>query len=194
MIQVVVSALMVAAPVIGAAVEPEKTGKTASIYSDIKARKIGDVLSVIISENNSASKNAQTGSNKKNKASAGGSATSGALEGLFPGVGGDMDIANQYSGQASTTRTGRFSSRMTVVVVDILPNNNLVVEGTKSMEINDDLEVMTLTGIVKPELLTSANTVFSYQIANAKITYKGKGSVSDGNRIGIIGRILNWIF
>lgn len=171
-----------------------QTGNSVSIYADVKAKKIGDVLSVIISENNSASKNAQTNTNKQNKASAEGTATSGALEGLFPGMGGEIDLGNQYKGQASTTRSGKFTSRMTVIVVDVLPNRNLVIEGTKTMEINEDLEVMTLSGIVKPEHISSENTIYSYEIANAKITYKGKGSVSQGHRIGILGRILNWVF
>ncbi len=174
--------------------EVVETGKLVSIYGDVKAKKVGDVLYVIISENNSASKNAQTNTNKQNKASVEGTATSGALSGLFPGVGGDMDIGNQYKGQASTTRSGKFTSRMTVVVVDVLPNRNLVIEGTKTMEINEDLEVMTLSGIVQPEHISSSNIVYSYQIANTKITYKGKGSVSQGHRIGVLGRILNWVF
>ncbi len=171
-----------------------ETGKRTSIYGDVKAKKIGDILYVIISENNSASKNAQTSTNKQNKSSIEGSATTGALKGLFPGMGGDIDLGNKYQGQASTTRNGKFTSQMTAVVVDVLPNLNLIVEGTKTMEINEDLEVMTLSGIVQPELISSSNTVFSYQIANAKITYKGKGSVSQGHRIGILGRVLNWLF
>ena len=171
-----------------------QTGMAASIYSDVKAIKVGDVLSVIISENNSASKNAQTNTDKQNKANAEGTATSGALEGLFPGMGGDMDLGSQFKGQASTTRTGKFTSRMTVRVVDVLPNYNLVIEGTKTMEINEDVEVITLSGIVQPELISASNTVYSYQIANLKITYKGKGSVSQGHRIGLLGRILNFVF
>lgn len=169
-------------------------GRLASIYGDVKAKKIGDILFVVISEDNSASKNAQTNTQKQNKAEAKGTATSGALLGLFPGMGGDIDFGAQYKGQASTTRTGKFASRMTVRVVDVLPNNNIIIEGTKTMEINEDLEVMTLSGIVQPEHISATNTVYSYQIANLKITYKGKGSVSQGHRIGILGRIINWIF
>ncbi len=171
-----------------------RTGANVSMYGDVKAKKIGDIISVIISESNSASKDAQTGSKKITSAEAKGSATTGALSGLFPGMGGDVDLSNQFNGQASTTRSGRLSSRITVRVVDILPNNNLIIEGTKTMEINEDVEVVTLSGIVQPEYISATNTVNSSQIANAKITYKGKGSVSQGNRIGILGRFFNWIF
>ncbi len=176
------------------AVKPPQTAMAVSIYADVKAKKIGDVLTVIISESNSGSKSAQTSSNKSDKGEVKGTATTGALKGLFPGMGGSVDISNQFKGQASTIRSGELSSRMTVLVVDVLPNNNLVIEGTKTMEINEDMEVITLSGIVQPEHISSLNTVYSTQIANAKITYKGKGSVSQGHRIGILGRILNWLF
>ncbi len=165
-----------------------------SMYSDVKAREIGDILTVIISESNTASKNAQTNSNKQNTADTQGTATTGVLDGLFPGIGGSMDLSTQFRGQASTTRNGSLSSELSVRVVDVLPNNNLVIEGTKTMEINEDLEVVTLSGVVQPEYISSSNTIYSYQIANAKMTYKGKGSITQGNRIGILGRILNWIF
>jgi len=174
--------------------EPSQSSMLASLYSDIKAKKIGDPLYVIISESNSATKSAQTNTNKQNKGSAEGEATTGALEGLFPGMGGSINYGNQYRGQASTSRNAQLTSRMTVLVVDILPNGNLVVEGTKTMEINNDMEVVTLSGIVQPEHISGSNTVYSYQIANAKLLYKGKGSMTQGQRIGLLGRIINWIF
>ncbi|MFC1649941.1 flagellar basal body L-ring protein FlgH [Candidatus Latescibacterota bacterium] len=174
--------------------EPPRTSMLASMYSDVKAKKIGDTLSVIISESNSATKAAQTNTTKQNKGTASGEATTGALDGLFPGMGGSISYDNKYAGQASTSRNGSLTSRMTVLVVDVLPNGNLIIEGTKTMEINNDLEVVTLSGIVQPEHVTSTNTVYSYEIANAKLLYKGKGSMTQGQRVGFLGRIINWIF
>ncbi len=165
-----------------------------SLYSDIKAHKIGDVLSVIISEQNTGSKSAQTSTQKQNSSEVSGEATTGALSGLFPGMGGSMGMDSQNSGQASTRRSATLASRMTVMVTDVLPNGNLLIEGNKTMEINEDYEVVTLSGIVQPKHISSSNTIYSYQVANAKITYKGKGSVSQGSRVGILGRIINFIF
>ncbi|MFC1692548.1 flagellar basal body L-ring protein FlgH [Candidatus Latescibacterota bacterium] len=172
---------------------PETAGSNVSLYSDVKASKIGDVLSVIISEINSASKNTRTSTQKQNKNEAEGAATTGALSGLFPGMGGSMDISGQYSGQGTTSRSGQLSSRMSVKVVDITPNNFLVIEGSKTMEINEDMEVVTISGIVDPFQVSASNTIYSYQIANAKITYKGKGSVSQAHRPGLLVRIINWL-
>lgn len=169
-------------------------GKYQSMYADVKAKQVGDLLEVIISESNSANKTAQTTTNKQNSSEVDGSATTGALTGLFPGMGGSVDLQSQYQGQASTTRRGTLTSHITVQVIDVLPNNLLVIEGSKTMEINEDYEVVTISGVVDPQHISSSNSVQSSQVANAKIVYKGKGSVSQGHRVGILGRILNWIF
>jgi len=172
----------------------DEIGNYASLYADVKARRVGDLLEVIISESNVGTNNAQTSTSKENSAETTGEATTGALSGLFPGMGGSIDVSSDYSGQASSTRRGTLSSRMTVRIIDVLPNGNLVIEGSKTMEINSDYEVVTISGIVDPRYISASNTVSSSQIANAKITYKGKGSVTDGNRVGLIGRLLNWVF
>lgn len=176
-----------------AGAENPVTGNSVSMYSDVRASKIGDVISVIISESNSASKNAKTTTKKANASSVDGAATTGALDGLFPGATGSATLSNDYSGQGATSRTGQLTSRMTVRVIDILPNNDLVVEGSKTMEINEDREVMTLSGIVRPSDITSTNTIYSYQIGNAMFTYKGTGALSQAERPGILTRIINWL-
>lgn len=185
--------VLTAGPVEAQNTSTGQPGWAASWYSDVKAHKIGDVLSVIISESNSAAKNTQTSTQKQNQAETEGTATTGALEGLFPGVGGSVDASNKFSGKGATSRSGRFDSRVTVRVVEITPDNNLVVEGSKTLELNEDTEVVTVSGLVRPADIGTGNSVYSYQIANAKITYKGKGSVSQGQRPGIITRIINWI-
>lgn len=186
------AALILTAPAASGQALPA-TGSSVSLYSDIKAQKVGDVLSVIIVESTSASKNSRTATRKQNKAAIDGAATSGALDGLFPGAGGSLDLSDQFNGQGSTTRSGQLNSRMTVQVVDILSNRDLVVEGTKTLELNEDLEVVTLSGIVRPSDISSSNTVFSHQIGNARFTYKGTGSLSQAQRPGILTRIINWL-
>ncbi len=172
---------------------PPPTGNSVSLYGDIRAFRVGDVLSVIIQEQNSASKNSRTATQKQNKPSIKGSATTGALKGLFPGATGSLDLSDQYNGQGSTTRSGQLTSRMTVRVIEVLPSRDLVIEGSKTLEVNEDLEVVTLSGIVRPSDISSANTVYSYQLGNAKFVYKGTGAVSQAQRPGILTRIINWI-
>ena len=165
-----------------------------SLFSDVKAHSVGDVLTVIISENTSASNNARTSTAKESKTDASGNATTGALSGLFPGMSGSVDVKNDFKGQGSSTRSANFQSQLSVRVVDVLPNGNLVIEGTKTMEINNETEVVVLSGLVQPVDITADNTVYSYQLANAKFSYKGKGALSQGHRPGILVRFFNWLF
>ena len=190
---ILITLLCVMAGSHGAQAQEQVRAAQVSLFSDVKAARIGDVLTVLISESNSASKNAQTSTRKQNTSEAKGEATTGALSGLFPGIGGSMDVSNRSNGQGSTTRSGSFSSQMSVRVVDVLPTGDLVIEGTKTMEINEDTEVITLSGVVRPEDIGAGNSVYSYQIANAKFTYKGKGSVSQAHRPGLLVRLFNWI-
>ncbi len=169
------------------------TGWSVSLYSDVKAHKVGDVLSIIIAESNSATKNTKTSTKKQNKTNTKGSATTGALGGLFPGVSGSLDLSNQFDGQGATVRNGKLDSRITVKVIEVLPDHNLIIEGSKTLDINEETEVVTISGTVQPEYISSDNTIYSYQIANAKITYKGKGSLTQGHRPGILMRLINWI-
>jgi len=76
----------------------------------------------------------------------------------------------------------------------VKPNGDLVIEGTRVLGINNDKEMLILTGIVRPQDISPSNTVYSYQIADAQISYKGKGAASDGGKPGWIIRFLNWIF
>ena len=167
--------------------------RPSSLFSDVKANKIGDVLSIIISESNSATKSTKTDTKKQSKTNTSGQATTGALEGLFPGASGSLDLSNQYNGQGSTVRNGTLNSRISVKVIDVLPGGGLVVEGSKTIEVNEDIEVVNISGVVRTHDITSQNTVYSYQVANAKITYKGKGTISQGHRPGFFTRLVNWI-
>jgi len=173
--------------------EPDDIDREISLYSDVKARNIGDVISIIISESNSATNNTRTSTKKSGGTSLKGDATTGAAQGLFPGIGGSMDMSNQFSGQGGTQRNGSFSSRIAVKVVDVLPGGNLVIEGSKTMEINSETEVITVSGTIKPQDISATNSIFSYQVANAKIIYKGKGVSEDAHRPGLLMRVINWL-
>jgi flagellar L-ring protein precursor FlgH len=160
-------------------------------FTDRKARNVGDVLTVLIVETASATTAAQTQSQKSESTNV--SAGVGpVLSALIPNwsTGG----TTQTQGQGTTTRSGRLSARLTVVVKQVLPNGNLVIEGTRFVQINKDIQKLVLTGIVRPDDIRSDNTVLSEFIAEATIRYDGKGPVSDRQRMGILSRILSWLF
>jgi flagellar L-ring protein FlgH len=84
--------------------------------------------------------------------------------------------------------------KMSVSVVAVNDNNNLVIEGSRTVGISNDRETMTLSGVVRQRDVKPDNSVDSYLIADAQITYRGKGATNDVNRPGPIMRFLNWLF
>jgi flagellar L-ring protein precursor FlgH len=105
-----------------------------------------------------------------------------------------LSTDNDFKGDANTTRDANFSSKMTVRIVDIDDNGNLVIEGKRMVSINGEDEITSIRGIVRSQDVSADNTVNSNNIADATITYKGKGPVNEGSRVGLISRIFNFMF
>ncbi len=166
-----------------------------SLYSDPKANRIGDALTVIIQENATASNQASTATGKSNSASVG-SAVPGAgnLLDFIPLHSFDSNYSNDYQGQASTSRSARLTARMTVTVMAIKPNGDLIVEGVRTLKINGETEAIYLNGSVSPPMVRRDNTVLSSSIADLQIEYTGKGTITQGTRPGLLARFINWIF
>ncbi len=162
-----------------------------SLYKDKKAFKIGDVLTVIVSESASASHSANTAA-KKSSANSVSWGTRGAFGAPFQdfGIGGKED----FSGGGKSQRSGALTGHITLRVTDVLPNGNLVVNGNRVITVNDEKQVMEITGIVRPEDVTADNTVMSTLIADAQIKYNGKGAVAEKARMGLISRALSMLF
>ncbi|MCX7726069.1 MAG: flagellar basal body L-ring protein FlgH, partial [Chitinispirillaceae bacterium] len=99
-----------------------------------------------------------------------------------------------YDGKGGTSRQGNLVATISARVVKVLDNGNLVIEGSKVVEINDEKEIIKITGIVRPQDVKRDNTILSTNIADAQITYTGKGVVNTGRRPGLLARFLNWLF
>lgn len=166
-----------------------------SLFTDIKAHKVGDLLTVLIVEDARASNKAKATTKKESSAE-----TSGG-----PGVGGGLwkyigvwglsgEAKSEYDGEGRLEKTGSITAKMTVVVVGVNDNGDLSVEGSRVMSINADKETLFLSGLVRQKDISSNNTVYSFQIADAQVSFKGKGQTHDGSRPGIFTRIINWIF
>ncbi len=166
-----------------------------SLFADPKARNVGDVLTVLIQENATASNNTATTTDKSNETE---------VESTIPGAGNILkfiplhslksDFDNRFQGRASTSRSARITARMTVQVIDKKPNGDLVVEGVRVLKINGEREAIALTGVVSQANVGRDNTVLSSSIADLQIEYTGKGTTSQGARPGVIVRLINWIF
>lgn len=172
-----------------------------SMFSDRKARTVGDIVTVIISEQSSASKEASTNTERNTNMSA-------SIENFF-GLENDKiwaeshnpidlanlvkaDFTNGFEGSGTTTRKEDLSASLTTQVVGRYPNGQLKIRGGKEVTVNNEVQVIYLTGIVRPVDITAANTVSSAKILNARISYTGKGAISDKQKPGWAMRILDY--
>lgn len=162
---------------------------TLSLYADKKARNVGDILTIVINESTT-----QTAS-KSRKNSKSGSINVGAGTGIFDFLkafsasGGDS-----FQADGSATDTSRFNGQITVTVVEVLPNDNMIVEGTQSIWQNRDEHKITLRGVIRREDVTMNNTVPSTKVADASIKFDGKGPLNAKQRQGILTQIFNFLF
>ena len=108
----------------------------------------------------------------------------------------DANFDNQFSGSGKTTRSEDLAATLTTQVVEVYPNGNLKIRGGKSVTVNNENQIIYLTGIVRPYDVTADNTVDSGNILNAQIAYTGKGAISDKQKPGWLMRIFdtNWPF
>lgn len=164
-----------------------------SLYSDHKASKVGDIVTVIITERTLATNRARMMTEKESKFSASGNEGTGALD-FIPGFSFDASLGKGHDGQGVTERSGTIIGRMAAVVTEVLENGNLVIKGEKEIMINNEKETLVLTGIVRPEDILMNNTVYSTNLANTSISYKGKGLVNSGSKPGIFARLIGLFF
>ena len=172
---------------------------TTSLVSDKRAIKVGDILTIMVEENSTASKDANTKTSKKTGLDASLSSflfSPGASKALTQG--GQMpafkfDYAHNFDGSGSVNSTEKVVAKVAVMVIDVLPNSNLLVEGTRQTSFMGESQDVVLRGVVRPTDVLANNTVYSYNVANATIKLISKGSASDAAKKGWFTKIFEKI-
>lgn len=161
---------------------------------DRTAHRVGDVITIVINENTAASWAASTSTSKADSTTIPTPSLPNIpiIGGLFKALG--VSANSSTSGTGSTTQAGKLNAKMTCLVKEVMPNGNLIIEGTRFVRVNKDTQAVTLTGVVRREDVQPDNTVLSEKIANAEIRTDGKGQISDRQRRGILTRLLDWLF
>ncbi len=168
-------------------------GAGQSLFSDIKANKVGDILTVLIVENNRASSQVETKTEKKTESATQGGPGIGSLD-FIPMFAAKGQNETTFDGKGENLRQGSIRAKMSVTVVAVRQNGDLVLQGTRVIGISGDKETITLSGVVRQKDIRSDNTIASHLIADAEVVYTGKGATNVGSRPGLVTRILNWIF
>ncbi len=166
-----------------------------SIVSDKKAHAIGDLLTIVVQENNTASKNNSTSTSKDSSIDASiatflySPAASSFLtkSGQMPAL--KTSAKQAFDGGGKISNEEKITARIGVRVVDVLPNGNLVIEGRRTTSFSGESQEAVLRGVVRAEDITPSNTVFSYNIADATIKYITSGTLSDNQRKGWFTKI-----
>ena len=157
------------------------------LFEDVKARRVGDLITVVLQESINASKSATTEADKDSNIDIPNPTLFGKDNRLNELVN-DVEATREFEGEGETTQENSIEGNITVTVHEVYPNGYLLVKGEKLLELNEGSEVVRISGIVRPADVTSDNTILSNQIANAQITYKGKGIVSDSSKAGWLTR------
>lgn len=163
-----------------------------SLYTDLKAVGVGDVLTIVIIEKTTASNSSGLDTEKDSRFSTEGSGT-GPMDFVNPFTL-NASIGREHEGRGSTERAGSIVGKMAAKVVSVAANGNLEIEGRREIVVNDEKEILTVTGTVRPEDISTDNIVYSTDIAGMQIEYKGKGLVTSGSKPGIISRIVSFFF
>ncbi|MGP7733891.1 flagellar basal body L-ring protein FlgH [Oceanimonas smirnovii] len=163
-----------------------------SLYSDIKAHRIGDIITVDLSESTRAQKRATTQQAKDsglniNPLNIGGQPIN---IGGYP-VTASMSSSNEFDGQANTNQSNSLQGSITVSVAQVLPNGNLMVQGEKWLMLNTGEEYVRISGMIRPQDISSDNRVESTRVANARIYYGGTGDFANTQNRGWLAKFFN---
>ena len=164
-----------------------------SLISDNRAHKVGDTITIVVQETTTGTSSANTKTSRADATAFGGLASGfSTLNRLLQGF--NASTSGSTNGQGSTDRTGSLTTQLTVMVKEVKPDGNLMVEGTREMTINKEKQLLTISGVIRPEDVTSSNTVSSVSVANATIKLDGKGTVGSMQRKGLLHTIFGWLF
>jgi len=160
-----------------------------------RANKVGDIVTVRIIERSRAVNTADTKAERKSSvegAAAGFTASVSGFKLTPPTFSGSGN--SKFEGKGSTTQQGTLTAEVPAVVTLVYPNGNMVIDGKRDVLINRERQLITVSGVIRPEDVDVNNIVFSNVISDAKIGYSGKGVLGDIQGPGWLTRVISWIW
>lgn len=179
-----------------------------ALYTDARARSVGDTITVDIIESSSSSMAANTSAERASSIDGGVDNALGlmrSLEEKHSRLGTDRsgtrsgslfkaDLANSHEGTGSSDRSGSITASIGARVVEVYPNGNLVIFGRQEMKVNNDVQYIIVSGVVRPEDVDADNTIQSTNLADAHIEYVGRGTIADKQKAGWGTRLVDKVW
>jgi flagellar L-ring protein precursor FlgH len=167
-----------------------QSSRNMSLFEDVKARQVGDIVTVVLAEATDAAKTSDTSLDKTNS----NVITNPIFGAGADGVGTDLDLgfdlssSSAFEGDSASNQSNSLQGSIAVTVARVLPGGNLYVQGEKWIHINQGDEYIRLKGIIRPEDIGSNNTIWSTKVADARISYGGTGAPAEVNMVGWLSR------
>jgi flagellar L-ring protein FlgH len=155
------------------------------LTADRKAYRAGDVLTVLVLENSSATTTADTGTRRNNNLQ------TELAHGSNRAAQASLRVGGEFDGGGRTQRASRLLATVSVIVQEVLPGGQLRIAGSQSVTVNEELQTVTLEGTVRPQDITDGNVLQSTRIADARITYVGEGDLTERGRRGWWRKLLD---
>jgi flagellar L-ring protein FlgH len=162
-----------------------------TLFNDLKAHRVGDMLTVRLAERTQASKSNSTDTSKESSLSTGLPTLlgGGVTRNGEPILSNEFETKQDFAGKGSSSQSNQLTGSLTVTVTAIHPNGNLQVRGEKWLMLNQGEELIQVEGVVRPADIGADNSVSSLKIADARISYRGKGALADSNSHGLLARL-----
>jgi flagellar L-ring protein precursor FlgH len=164
-----------------------------ALFENAVARNVGDIVTIRLVERTAASKSASTTTSKATSASLPGPTIAGRPVTVTGTPVLETSVENEatFDGAGASNQSNRLDGNVTVTVVRRLPNGNLLVRGEKWLTLNQGREVVRLQGVIRPIDIEPDNTIPSSKVANAVISYAGRGPIANANAPGLLARFFN---
>lgn len=174
---------------------------SSSFFEDVRARRVGDIITIVIEESANAARGASTKASSDSTAEAGVTALFGALAKIIernPNVTPDQLLgyssSNSFDGKGQTSRSGTLSAVLPVRIKRRLPNGDFYLEGSKVVLVNDEESFLYMSGVVRPMDIAPDNSVLSSRVADVELEYTGRGVIADRQSPGWFATVLNKVW
>jgi flagellar L-ring protein FlgH len=168
--------------------------RSTHLFSDLKARNTGDIVTINVVESATASNNATTKTGRTSGWEASWSGVLSKIVGDWVGDEQKVSLGNEFDGKGATTRSSQLAAYITAQVIQVLPNGYLVIQGHRKVRVNNENQIINVQGVIRREDINANNIILSTYIADARIELIGEGVINDKQRPGWLARILDWVW